>query len=495
MMPGMGNDHLQADTGNSEAQAWFDYGLTLARSFEHGDAILAFQKAETSDPTCSLCVWGEAWARGPTINFPVSQEQSLANLAMARRAQAMASPDIDPVTKALEAALVDKYDGGNVSGAGDLAYARDIDALNHAHAGNVEVAIFDAEAWLIREGDNDTSGLKHAVAVLQPLLRTNGNSSGLLHFFIHATEDAGEPELATPYAERVAQLAPSASHMVHMPSHTYFRIGRYEDAALDNLAALKVDLAYAKGTDFPTPLGKMQYHFHDVQFGVVSAMMSGDGALALKFVKIFNQDFPDPENYDPRAELAGGMVWAAYGRFASAKSILSAPDTVSAHPILEAMRHYARGEAYVRLGQSAGVRAEAEQVGAALATSTVAKVARLTLLGRADLLDGRAHLAAGEFQEAGELQETRLTSPDPPRWWYPIRRDLAVALYRDGDPAGAEREAAKVLASWKLDPVTLEIRSRAERALHEATAQQDQALAQKWRGSELNLLRAADGLL
>src|SRR5580658_4062393 len=69
MLPGMGNDHMAADTRSAEAQRWFDYGLTLARSFEHSDAVLAFQRAEAADPTCSICAWGEAWAAGPNINF------------------------------------------------------------------------------------------------------------------------------------------------------------------------------------------------------------------------------------------------------------------------------------------------------------------------------------------------------------------------------------------------------------------------------------------
>ena len=30
-LPGMGNDRFPADTKSADAQAWFDYGLTLAR--------------------------------------------------------------------------------------------------------------------------------------------------------------------------------------------------------------------------------------------------------------------------------------------------------------------------------------------------------------------------------------------------------------------------------------------------------------------------------
>src|SRR5277367_6781789 len=59
MLPGMGNDHMAADTHSAEAQRWFDYGLTLGRSFQHADAVLAFQRAEAADPACSMCVWGE----------------------------------------------------------------------------------------------------------------------------------------------------------------------------------------------------------------------------------------------------------------------------------------------------------------------------------------------------------------------------------------------------------------------------------------------------
>jgi tetratricopeptide (TPR) repeat protein len=486
MVWGMGNDSFPADTQDAKAQAWFDYGLTLARSFEHADAILAFRKAEALDPHCSLCVWGEAWARGPTINYPVSHGETVADLALARRARALASPQASPTIKALEAALVDRYRDGDARGAGDLAYAHDMDALNRADPANVEIAVSDAEAWLIRERYDDRSGLQHAVAVLEPLLARRPDSSGLLHFFIHATEEAGEPELAEPYAARVAELAPMASHMAHMPSHTFFRVGRYEDAALANLAALRTDRAYAEATDFPTPLGGLMYHFHDIHFGVVSAMMSGDGALALRLVRQFNRDFPNPSTYDSHAEMAGGMVFAAYGRFAAPVRVLAAADEVASRPYLEAMRHYARGEAYLRLRKASQARAEAAQISLpddGSTSSAVAKIARLVLIGEADLLDRDPARAADGFREAAELQEKRLTQLDPPRWWFPVRRSLAEALLQQGDATGAAREATAVLKSWKLDPVALEIRSRARRALGLAGAARDHRLALRlWRG-------------
>jgi tetratricopeptide (TPR) repeat protein len=493
MLPGMGNDHLQADTQSAEAQRWFDYGLTLARSFEHADAILAFQQAESADPTCSLCVWGEAWSRGPTINYPVDAAQIRTDLSLAQKAQGLSSPGTSERIKGLEAALIDRYRGPDHAEAADRAYAQDIDVMNREAPEDVELAIFDAEAWLVMENDGDKSGLNHAVEVLRPLIAANLHYSGLIHFFIHATEDAGVPEMAAPYAKSVATLAPGASHMVHMPSHTEYRLGQYEEAGLANVAALEVDREYAEKTEFPTPLGRLMYHFHDIQFGLAAAMMSGDGKLMLEFVQRFNRDFPDPVHYDPRAQMTAGMTYAAFGRSAPTSAVLAAPGIVPGDPFLGALRHYARGEAFIRLGRVGDAMAEAAQVSLAVSASSTEKpattsllvtIARLDLQGRAAMLEHDLGAAATAFGEAAKIQDEQLTqNVDPPRWWYPVRRSLAAALLAQGDAAGAIREASTVLTRWKLDPVTLAVKAQAEHALGESGSKEDWAAASRgWRG-------------
>ena len=499
MLAGMGDDRMSADTASPEAQRWFDYGLTLARSFEHDDARLAFQRAEAADPTCSLCVWGEAWSRGPTINFPAEASEIPTLLALAKKAKGLAAPSVSARIHALQAALVDRYSAPN-SNVGDLAFAHDIDALTKAEPGEIEVAIFDAEAWLIMERHGDAAAPTRAVAVLKPLVPDHPDHSGLVHFYVHATEDAGTPELAAPYAGRLAELAPAASHMVHMPSHTWYRIGRYEDAAQANLAALRADHAYAERTEFPGPLGQLTYHAHDIAFGLAGAMMAGDGPAALELVRQFNRDFPNPAAYDPRAEGGAAQTLPALGRFADPHMVLAMPDTVAAKPYLEALRHYARGEADLRLDHAADVRIEAALVvlpGALPGSSraAVVEIARRVLVGEADRLDRRPDAAAAEFAAAADLQDTHLAkNVDPPAWWYPVRRGLAASLLAKGDAAGAERETAKVLQTWKLDPVTLAIRAAAEAALNQPGAARDRQDAQRlWRGDSA-ALRVASGV-
>ncbi|HEY1425166.1 MAG TPA: hypothetical protein VGF50_00715 [Caulobacteraceae bacterium] len=501
MVAGMGDDHMAADTASPEAQAWFDYGLTLARSFEHGDAALAFDRAHAIDPACSLCVWGEAWARGPNINFGPDQRHVAALLVQARAAQSLARADIPARSLTLEAALVARYAAPSRA-AGDLAFAHAMDALHRGEPADLEVAIFDAEAWLIMDNDGDPAGPTIAMQALEPLLAAHPNASGLVHFWVHATENAGVPERAEPYADRLAALAPMASHMVHMPTHIYFRIGRYEDTARANLAALRVDRDYAEKTDFPDPLGALTYHFHDIAFGLAGAMMAGDADAALEFVAAFNRDFPGPATFDARAQMAARDVYAAFGRFADPQKVLAAPDSVAADPALEAMRHYARGLAYLRLGRPADARAEAALVAAPRAAApptgrnwAVLQIARLTLVGEAAIAERHYDAAIAAFRQAADLQDSRLAdSVDPPAWWFPVRRSLAAALLAKGDAVSAEREADAVLKTWRLDPVTLAIRAQAEQALRQPGAAADLSAARSgWHGDPGALVAAAAG--
>src|SRR5688572_11248269 len=64
LVEGLGNGSL-AIAANAEAKAWFDYGLQSAWAFNHRGAVEAFKEAQRLDPSCAMCVWGEAWAAGP----------------------------------------------------------------------------------------------------------------------------------------------------------------------------------------------------------------------------------------------------------------------------------------------------------------------------------------------------------------------------------------------------------------------------------------------
>src|SRR5262249_26095324 len=145
----------------------------------------------------------------------------------------------------------------------------------------------------------------------------------------------------------------------------------------------------------------------------------------------------------------------AMARFADPAEVLALPEPKL--PFLAAAWHYARGEAFARRKDAAGVRKEATAIhgitgelskdDGSLQAQTMTFIARNVLVGRAAMLEGRPLEAATAFAQAAELEEGDdfKAVADPPAWYYPIRRDRAEALLQSNDPVGARREAEAAL--------------------------------------------------
>jgi tetratricopeptide (TPR) repeat protein len=67
-MSGIGGHHHIISTKSSEAQGFFDQGLTLVFAFNHEEAARAFRRAAELDPQSAMPFWGIALALGPCIN-------------------------------------------------------------------------------------------------------------------------------------------------------------------------------------------------------------------------------------------------------------------------------------------------------------------------------------------------------------------------------------------------------------------------------------------
>src|SRR4029077_15406742 len=87
-------------------------------------------------------------------------------------------------------------------------------------------------------------GTDEIVTTLESVIKRDPNHMGAVHYYIHAGEASFSPERALAGANRLADLAPNAGHLVHMPAHVYIRTGDYELAALTNEKAAAVDRAY-----------------------------------------------------------------------------------------------------------------------------------------------------------------------------------------------------------------------------------------------------------
>jgi tetratricopeptide (TPR) repeat protein len=495
---GMGTGGFAIATASPEAQGWFDYGMALAHAFEHEDAKLAFQKARALDPGCAMCAWGEAWADGPTINYDTDAAARQAAGAIVDRAAALASGE-SPRGRALIQALKRRYTGP--APAADLAFAGAMDALVRRYPRDNEIAIVAADAWLepytLRD---DRRGLDRAVKILAAVLRRSPNDTGAIHFYIHATEIVGAPALALPYAERLGALAPAASHLDHMPSHTFFRVGRYQDAAVANARAIGADGAYLRSQGDGSPQGRISYHGHDVAYGLAGALASGDAPLALRLADHAGFAFPAAILIQSGGQGVVGRAAIVYGRYAPDRA-LALPDPGAGAPYAQALRRYARGEAFAArgdaaasLGEVAAIEAAARSPASVESIRAVERIAALTLRGRAAMLRRQFGPAAQAYAAAAAIQDKDLNSKtdhDPPPWWYPERRSLAAALLAAGQPAKAAVQAREALKDWPDEPLTLEVLGEAERAAGEAAAAHRdlEAARRGWRGGSVALAR------
>jgi tetratricopeptide (TPR) repeat protein len=481
---GMGAEGFPVRTANPEAQRWFDYGVTLWHAFYHGDAARAFDRAAAADPDCAMCVWGQALSRGPTQNFDIEPAQVKEAQGLADKAAAAAKT---PLEKALAQAIVARY-AAKQNPATEEAFA---DALVKASAlqpDAQDLRLIAAEAQLTAFRRGDHKAAERGMALIEPILKASPDNAAAIHYWIHATEMAGKPELALPYARRLAELAPKASHLVHMASHTYLRLGYYEDAAATNAKALNVDTVHAEATNLPGGLGAPDYYGHNLSMGLAGAMMSGDGPLAVKFADDVSVALPK------NSYMAGRMV-IAYGRYAPDKALVLPEPVNGDYP--KVMWRYARGEAYAAKGDLAGLHQEATGLAAFLNPRPKlnefelqqANLARRVLEGRIAMLEGRPADAARIFKEAAADQDKYGWGTDPPPWWYPVRRSLAAAELKLGQPAEAAKDAQASLKLWPQDGLALQVLASAQTAQGQtAEAQRSQAESQKWwRGKPLAL--------
>jgi len=470
LMPGYGGGGFPVSTKVPAAQAFFDNGMQLAHAFAHKAAVEAMGEAVRLDPACAMCLWGQAWADGPTINFGKDQAEVADLLKLADKAAELAAANGTERERALIHALQLRYHDGGGGKPGDLNFAKAMGALTGTYPDDDEIAVIAADAWLMTHSDgpdDDKLNAGLAMPLLERVLARRPDYTPAIHFYIHATEAAGVPAKAERYADRLAALAPRASHLVHMPSHTYYWVGRYQDAANANMRAVELGVENARRLGLPAPDGVwgLPYHAHNVTFGLGGALEAGDAKTALALGRPLVMRAQAQAKAAPFMQLLSVLGYAAMARFAGPDEVLALP--APKLPFLAAGWHYARGEAFERKGDAARVRSEAAAIRAvpgkldkddgSVQAQQMIFIARDVLAGRAAMMEKRFGEADAAFRAGAELQENPEFSAfsDPPAWYYPVRRDVAAALLAKGDVRGARQEARATLAYRPKDPGAL----------------------------------------
>jgi tetratricopeptide (TPR) repeat protein len=294
---------------------------------------------------------------------------------------------------------------------------------------------------------------------------------------------------------------PGAGHIVHMPSHIYWRVGRYADAVVSNTAAVAADREYFK-TAQPSPIYRGLYHPHNIDFIWQSASMQGRSAETMRAAREFAQNAP-PEMIKqmPDMETAPVAPIVALVRFGRWDDVLGHPAPPAEWPYTRGVWHYARGLAYNAKGQATEARrelGEIEKILAALpAERTVAFFfrAKNVLQLAANVLAGEMAAKAGDLASAERLLRAAVAEQDthwftePPPWYFPVRNALGAVLLQAGRAGDAEQVYREDLRrnpgnGWSLFGLAQSLRAQGNIA---AAAEAEDAFRKAWAQADVTL--------
>jgi len=470
----LGHHSFRITTQSAEAQQAFNRGLTWAYSFGHFAAEQEFRAALAADPDCAMAWWGIALVNGPHINFPFVPPDKAAKaweaIAAAQRLAAHGSP----LEKSLISALAKRYANPQPEDRAplDQAYADAMRELWKANPQNPDIASLLAEAemdlhpwnyWIDGKPQPWTIAI---IETLQAALRLDPQHPGANHFYIHIVEASASPSRALASANRLRRLVPDSSHMVHMPSHIYARVGLWQEAATANRVAMKADQRYR--TVFPRPGFYAMYMAHNTHFLAYVSMMQGRSANSIALADQLVSGIPEDFLKDYAAIADGFMIFRAeaFMRFGRWEEILKEPEPAKEFFLARALWHFTRGVAFTALGRMEEARAER----AALKNATAAvpadrtmgnnsaadllAIAALTLDGEMLAKEDKLDEAVATLRQAVRLED-KLVYDEPPDWIQPVRHTLGAVQMRAGHPAEAEavyREDLKVYPEngWSL---------------------------------------------
>ena len=437
-----------ATSCTAAARPDFNRAVALLHSFEFGDAIKGFTAALAKDPSCAMAEWGIAMSRwGNPFNL----------------AQRAAGP-------------AEGGPGGRRSGqgpqAGDAARAglrrRRRDALRQApiRSTSARASSPTATRWRrsrrrtrptskrrsstrcrsparTRRPTRPTPTCSRRPAILEGLIEKYPQHPGLAHYIIHSYDVPALADRALVAARRYATIAPSAPHALHMPSHTFTRVGSWQESIDTNVASAKSAKA----------LGSVAEELHAMDYQAYAALQTGQDAAARALLA----ELPGIKaRFDP--EAIGGAAPGSAGLFAlasiPARYALERGDWKAAAALTpepnrflypEAQTWYAKALGAARSGDAATTKAAIAELTRIRDELTAkkeaywaeqAEIQRRSATAWLALVEGRNAEALAEMMAAADLEDKTEKAAVTPGPLAPARELVGEMLLQMDKPAG-----------------------------------------------------------
>ena len=343
-----------------DAQARFERAMALLHSFWWEEGARAFRAVAAADSTCAMAYWGLAlnsWGN-PFVGGPVGEDLRHGAAATVVALALSAPTARERGFLAAAGALYRDYE--TTSNPRRLqAYSDTLARVYRDFPADPEVAIYYALSLVATASPTDTTFTRQrqAAAILNPLFRRFPTHPGLAHYIIHANDSPQLASLGLEAARRYAQIAPSAPHAQHMPSHIFVRLGLWDETIAANQRSFDAGVAYAQAQHLG---GVVREQFHALDYMVYAYLQEGRDSAAQRTVA---------HGLTLSAVASGGRLVENYNRVAmEARVPLERGDWAAAvrlpvravgqGGIGEALGHFARGIGAARSNDTTQARVE-----------------------------------------------------------------------------------------------------------------------------------------
>lgn len=461
-LPGSGNWKWPIKTDHDSARFYFNQGINTYYGFHIIEAKASFRKALRFDSTSAMIHWAIALAEGPNINDVVYAASPGAQAAI-NQAKALCD-DCTDKEKMLIEAQQSRYsnDSGLSRETLNQAYADRMRRAYEKYPSDPDIAALYADAMMLQHpwdlwhvNGTPKPWTPRIREVLEKTLQAHPAHPGINHYYIHVMEPSPYAALALPSADRLGELTPGLSHLVHMPSHIYLRTGNYRKGVTVNEAAVKTYNNYTKlyapvtGNDF-------LYIIHNLHMQANNAMMEGDSAYAIRSANETTQSIPAA--YLQEAAPLGNFIQYIHMtpvlinvRFGNWEGLLAMEKPAQSQVYSNVLYHFGRGMAQAHKKQTAAARQELATMRALMKDSSLAlpftpfsaalagaTVAENLLAGSIDLAEQKYIDAISAFTKAVDIEENMVYT-EPRDWMLNPKHYLGHAYLQAGKYSAAKQ--------------------------------------------------------
>jgi hypothetical protein len=489
---------VRFDTSCSPAaQPLFTRGVTQLHSFGFGAATQSFEEAAKADPGCAIAYWGlalTAWGNpfAPGMKSPAQLQRGLDVIGRGRAAGAKTERERDYLAAA--AKLYENH--GTVDQRTRLLAYRDaMAALAARYPQDTEATIFYALSLAIANDPTDKTfaSLLQSGALLEKLVESQPDHPGLVHYIIHSYDVPPLAERALHAAHSYAEIAPAATHALHMPSHTFTRVGSWQES----IDANRASAAAAREE------GSVAEELHATDYMAYAHLQMGQDRAVEQLIAAFPDQarrFQAGPGAGAAPPAAGAYALAAIpARYALERGAWADAARLEARtsgvPYADGVTHFARAIGAARSGNAAAIRSaitELERLRGELERARETywteqlEIQRRGAEAWLAFAEGRRDEAVAAMRVVAEREDATEKAAVTPGPIAPARELLGEMLLEMKRPADALREYERTLTK---EPKRFRALMGAARA---AQAAGDAAKARRYATELLSVASGAD---